>query len=780
MASTLIDYKTSDGILLTGVPRDTPESEVKARIADEREKRAVRNNQVIEERESAGLLDWGSLALALPGAMLRGAVQGVGSVATYAGALREDLLDDGELGSVDVRGRMDRFREGFEELVPPVPMTEGAKGLAGAAGEAIGGVYGTAAEMAGADPDVVEAARSESPAAAAELLASKYTDDPYLQIAAGAGPAAIETVLGAGVGAAVPMVARGLGATGRMAGKAGTRTPATPPGTAPAAAAMAARGGKRLQLGGPRKDVVEGMEVDPLLKGGLDELGIPVEDIPPSVAATNPRMQEILATGENVNPSTIAGIKATAFGEQLLVRGQELIDKYLYTPEKTLLGDKWINDTLVMEKELNTSAKKGYAEIDRNIRQSDQIETGSSNEFFDQLITDLGGVKNLPTKVKDVYDTFTRKVPATAEKIQLQKLAAEHGADSKITKAYQNEVNATLGGDNPTVGALELKRRGLRRAMDLDKGPYKDWDYDTQKKLYRAIGNDIQTHLDDFASLDPKSRTLADTYRESNKLYSKYKQVQESRLEIITGDFNRELIDAISGGIRETARGAPKKLTQLLDLVEKPDLPSKVAPGDVMDFEPYAPLTNLRRDVVKGALAEVMSKDGPLQTLQALKKYPAARKVIFRELDSATVSRMEAYERIGTIAQRSGNQKLTQTEYRQHLDEGGRIIDKVSNIAPGIGYTLAGYSGAVVGRGVQAAAHVNTSTKAVNRLLDNKKFHKFLVDAINNNPSLPKSTRLLEATKVYKDWADSLDPKTASQLGAAGGLAAWALSKDNE
>lgn len=780
MASALIDYKTKDGILLTGVPRDTPESEVKARIALEREKRAIQNNQIIEDREAAGFLDWGSLALALPGAILRGAAQGAGNVTTYARALGQDLLDDGELGSVDVRGRMEKFNKRFEEVVPPVPMTEGAQRLAATAGEAIGGVYGSAAEMAGADPDVVEAAQSESPAAAAELLASKYTDDPYLQIAAGAAPAAIETVLGAGVGAVAPLAARGVGAAGRMAAKVGTRTPATPPTTVPGAAEMVASGGKRFQMGGSRQDVVEGMEVNPNLKGDIEEMGIPVEDIPPSVAATNPRMKEILATGENINPATVAGMKATAFGEHLLVRGQELIDQYLYTPEKSLLGDKWINDTLVMEKELYDTSKSGYAKIDRQIRQSDQIETEGSNVFFDKMITDLGGVKNLPPKVKSVYDTFSRKKPATAEQKQLASMVEQYGVDNKVTKAYQNEINASLGGDNPTIGALELKRRQLRKAMDRDEGPYKDWDYDTQKKLYRAIGNDIQTHLDSIATLDTKSQTLADTYRESNRLYSKYKQVQEGRLEIITGDFNRELIDAISGGIGEAARGAPKKLIQLLDLVEKPDLPSKIAPGEVMDYKPYAPLTNLRRDVVKGALAEIMSKDGPLQTLQALKRYPAARNVVFRELDAATVKRMEAYERVGTIAQRSGNQKLTQTEYRQHLGEGNGIIDKVGNIAPGIGYTLAGYPGAVAGRGIQAAAHVNSASKAVNRLLDHKKFHKFLVDAMNNSKSVNKSSRALEATKAYKDWADSLDPKTASQLSAAGGFAAWALSKEQE
>ena len=780
MPSALIDYKTKDGILLKGVPRDTPESEVKARIALEREKRAIRNNQVIEDSEAAGLLDWGSLALALPFTMAREVVRASGSAATYAGSLAADLMDDAQTGSVDVRGNIDRFNKAFEEVIPSVPMTEGAQGLAGAAGEAIGGAYGAAAEMAGADPDVVAAAQSQSPQAAAELLASKYTDDPYLQIAAGAGPAAIETVLGAGVGGVAPLAARGMGSAGRMAAKLGTRTPTPPPTTAPAAAELTARGGKRLQIGGPRKAAVEGMEVDPGLRGDLGELGIPTADVPPSVAATNPRMQEILATGENINPSTIAGIKATAFGEQLLVRGQELIDKYLYTPEKTLLGDKWINDTLVMEKELYKTSKAGYAQIDKQIRQSDRIETTGTNEFFDQLIIDMGGVKNLPSSVDKVYKTFSRKVPLSSDQKSLQKVIDEYGADSQVAKAYQNDLKVTLGGDNPTVGALELKRRQLRRAMDKGEGPYNDWDYNVQKKLYRAIGNDIQANMDNIANLDAKSKTLADTYRESNKLYSKYKQVQESRQEIISNKFHKELVDIISGGIGETAKGAPKKLIQLLDLVEKPDLPSKVAPGDVMDFEPYAQLTNLRRGVVKAALSEVMVKDGPLTTLQALKKYPEARKVIFRELDAATVKRMEAYERVGTIAQRSGNQKLTQTEYRQHLGEGDRYIDKVSNIAPGAGYTLGGYAGAVVGRGIQAAAHVATSSKAVNRLLDNKKFHKFLVDAMNDNKSLSRSAREFEATKAYKEWAESLDPKTASQIGAAGGFSAWVLSKDNE
>lgn len=768
--SPFIDYETEDGIKLLDVPRDTPESEVKARIALEREQRAVRNNAIIEEKESTGLLDWGSLALALPGTVLRGAVGYAGELATYGGVLAD----------ADPVVRGEKFRKLYEETVPPIPMTEGAQRLAGTAGEAIGSLYGSAAEMAGADPDVIEAARSGSPGEAVALLTSKYTEDPYLIEGARLLTPAAEAAVGGAIGAGGTLAARGFSG----AAKGLKRQPAVPPQTAPEAATMAARGGSRLRnipAEGPRRNVIEGMEISPTLREDLDILGISAEDVPPSVAATNVRMQEILATGENVNPATLAGLKATAFGEQLLVRGQELIDKYLYTQEKTLLGQKWIDDTLVMENELHGSATSGYAKIENQVRKSDRINTPGSSQFFDDLIVDMGGtIEDLPTKVKKEYKTFGKQAPGSAEQKTLQNLIERYGPDNAITKAYQNDIKADVKSDNPTMGALELKRRQLRKAMDKDKGPYKDWDYDIQKKFYRALGEDVQNHLDNIGTLDSKTQTLADTYRESNRLYSKYKQVQESRLEVIGADFNNELVDLISGAIVKTEKGAPKKLSQLLDLVEKPDLPSRIAPGEVMDYQPHATFTEMRQAIVKNSLAQVMDKDGPLATLQALKKYPEARKVIYRELDPDTLKRMEAYERIGTVAQRSGNRKLSESEYRQHLGDGSRIIDKVSNIAPGAGYTIAGYPGAVIGRGVQAAAHVGTSMRSVNKLLDNNRFHKFLIDAINKHPSVQKSAEALENTKVYKNWVDQLDPKTNAALTASGGFAAWALSKDDE
>jgi len=655
--------------------------------------------------------------------MLRGGVQFAGNVATMAGTRVGETVAaiaggsmtgaiDPELSGLDEN--LDRFNQAFNEMVPSyTPRTEGGKLILNA-------VYGGIAEL------TTWIYGTEDPAGKAREIASRYTDDPYLQRSAMVIPAVLETVatMGAGVGlsaAKTAAMSAGRRGAGRMKDAYSKVTGKEPIPEVPVTDAEA---GRIMREGSP-DEIAKAMEIDIEIVDEMGETGVNPTEMPWSSYANNEYMQRIMSAVERYGPESDAQRRNQLIDQNLRQQGDKIIDAYNTAPEPYLLGERWELATTKYASNLAQSASEKYETVKQSVRPGDRVEAPAVVEFTNNLLDKYGKLKFLPKEYKPMVTRLQEAIKGSKELDDLYEIFGENPTNPQGKAEIAAAKKSARG---LTIDILMDMRDEVKLAERKRKGPYQDLTDNRLEELRGIVDSDIQLYLDEKSALLDEGLNLAQMNQAADVQWAQKKKIEEIYTEKMGGKYTNGLINIVTSSITDLAKsGNPKPYKLLMSQIREPDIEHALPIDKKPEFDSVVKLDRLQKETALSGFAGAVEQMGMYELMRELNKKPAASRPVFEDLPPKLVSTMNTIEMLGTkIEKRSlgkgpGLPSLNKGQVKERMQYPEMVFDRVASGLARLYY----YPAMVVGRGALIIRNFRAEpVELAAKMMDDPKLHE--------------------------------------------------------
>jgi hypothetical protein len=490
---------------------------------------------------------------------------------------------------------------------------------------------------------------------------------------------------------------------------------------------------------GNADDIAAIVDADPEFFRAADELGISTEPLA-SFASRNPQFRDVEQALATV-PGNILDPQAKLFIAEVSQKADDLIFQYGGTTDKAQLGLDFKSDSLAAVDDLFKQADDAYGSLRQVLPPTQRFEASNTVDFIRSKADELGGVDELPAKLKGILSGLSR--------------TDESGA-------------AIL----PTLGKIDQIRREVGQAIGKGSGPFKDVETGLNKALYARLTRDQDLIAE---SVGGDALAISDT---AKSLVKQRKQIEDNLQVLLGEDLNTALNVTVSGAIKNLSKGEVDKFNAVMNAI-----PANKR-GEVA--------ISAMNDVFKGSGVNQQSLN-PTQFVkyyQTINRSPAARKALFGALPADSKKAIDNLFEVSRGISRALGQKTptgrinalfnNETGFIRKMV--GRSLTPLTAVATGSPVASVMASGAAEmflkqsSNGAKAASDLMGTPQFQNIIRQSVK--EGVIDGNKASDSLKKAESALMKTKRYEKWSNAIIKDDTAAL--SGGLLTYLFTQEQE
>ena len=492
-----------------------------------------------------------------------------------------------------------------------------------------------------------------------------------------------------------------------------------------------------IQKGTP-EEIASVVRADPNFYRAADELGINVEPLA-AFASQNPQFRDVSGALQKV-PGSILDVQARDFINATSQKADDLITQYGGTLDKAQLGLDFKREALKNVDDLFEQADQAYSDLKKVIPPASRVEAPNTVEFISAKAVDLGGVDQLPSKLKSMINSLNRR---DAEGVFIP----------------------------PTLGKIDQLRKEVGQAIGRGTGSFKDVESGLNKALYAKLTKDQDAIAAKFGG---DSLALSDT---AKGLVRQRKQLEDNLQVLLGKDLNQALNVNVAGAVKNLSKGEADRFSAIVNSIPK----SKR--GEVV--------LSAMNDVFKGS-GVGQQQLGPTQFTkwyQTINRSPAAKKALFDVLPKESQRAIDnLFEVSRGISRALGQTTPTGRINALFNNETGFIRKMIGKTVPSIVGIATGSPTAslATNAAVDFMKQGMDAAKTASDLMSTSQFQNVIrqsvkegvIDGSRASKKLLDAEKNLMKTKKYQKWVDTLAAPDKAAL--AGGLIGYLFEQEQE
>lgn len=473
---------------------------------------------------------------------------------------------------------------------------------------------------------------------------------------------------------------------------------------------------------GTDEDLAKLVNADKEFFRAADELGVSVEPLA-SFASKNPQFRAVEGGLASV-PASVLDVQAKAFISNLSQKADDLIQQYGGTLDKGQLNIDFKRNSLSAIDDLAQKADDVYGSIAKILPKSDRFAAPETVGFINNLAKDLGGVKELPTRLKGMLSSLK---------------------------------------DKPTLGKIDQVRREIGQAINKKSGSFKDTEQGLLKALYARLSKD-QDAIAETAG-------FGDITKSAKGLVTQRKVLEDNIALLLGKDLNQALSVNVAGAVKGLAKNDIGRFNKIISAIPKNQRQSVV-------------LTAMN-DVFKGAGVGQQSLNPTQFTkwFQNIERSPAVKKVLFENLPKGSPQAIQNLFKVSSgISKALGDRVTTGRLNAMFNEETGFIRRLVGRTAPSaVAFATGSPTAAVMtNASVEFLKQGTNGAKRAADLLASPQFQSIVrrsakegvIDGANTaSKGLQGAEMALKRTKSYKKWVKTLSDNQRENLKSSGLIA---------
>lgn len=466
-----------------------------------------------------------------------------------------------------------------------------------------------------------------------------------------------------------------------------------------------------------------------------DELGISVEPLA-SFASKNPQFRAVESGLASV-PGSALDVQTKAFIGQLSQKADNLIEKFGGTLDKGQLNLDFKRTALSTIDDLAVKADDVYGSIAKILPKSNRFDAPETVGFIESKAKELGGVKELPSRLKGMLNNLKTKTKTTRGK---KIISVSTGA--RVDKP-------TITTTPPTLGKIDQTRREIGQALNKKSGPFKD----TEEGLLKALYNRLTKDQDAIA----QGAGFGEITEGAKGLIRQRKQLEDNLSTLLGKDLNKALSINVSGALKGLAKNDIQRFRQVMDAIPK----------------------NQRGEIVLSAMNDVFRGSGvgqqslnPTQFVkwfQNINRSPAVKKELFDALPQGSQRAVENLFKVSSGVSKALGDRVTTGRLNAMFNEDtGFLRNMVGRAAPSMVAIATGspIASAATSASVEFLRQGTNGAKRASDLLASTQFQAIIRRSVKEgviegnkvaSQGLQKAEAAIKNTKPYKEWFKTLN-----------------------
>jgi hypothetical protein len=491
---------------------------------------------------------------------------------------------------------------------------------------------------------------------------------------------------------------------------------------------------------GTPEDIAAIVDADPEFFRAADELGISTEPLA-SFASRNSQFRDVEQALATV-PGNILDPQAKLFIAEVSQKADDLIVQYGGTTDKAQLGIDFQTESLDAIDVLFKQADDAYGQLKQILPPTERFEAPNTIDFLKTKADELGGVKELPPKLRSIFASLSPRSGEAGEVI------------------------------NPTLGKIDQVRREIGQAIGKGSGNFKDVETGLNKALYARLTRDQDLIAE---SIGGDALAVSDT---AKSLVIQRKQLEDNVQFLLGKDLNKALNVTVGGAIKNLSKGEVDKFVNIMNAIP---LHKR---GEVA--------ISAMNDVFKGSGVNQQSLN-PTQFVkwyQTINRSPAAKRVLFDALPEGSKKAIDNLFEVSRGISRALGQKTPTGRINALFNEDTGFIRKmVGRVVPPIAAFATGSptaSAMAVGAAEMFLKQSSNGAKTASDLMGSAQFQNIIrqsvkegvIDGNTASDALRKAEQSLMRSKKYEAWSKNILKDDSSAL--AGGLLTYLFTQEQE
>tara|TARA_R110000796_G_C14552444_1_gene433998 strand:- start:45 stop:2207 length:2163 start_codon:yes stop_codon:yes gene_type:complete len=489
---------------------------------------------------------------------------------------------------------------------------------------------------------------------------------------------------------------------------------------------------------GNADDIAAIVDADPEFFRAADELGLSTEPLA-SFASRNPQFRDVEQALATV-PGNVLDPQSKLFIAEVSQKADDLIIQYGGTTDKAQLGIDFQTQSMDAIDDLFKQADEAYGTLKQVLPPAQRFEATRTVDFILSKADELGGVDQLPAKLKSILSALNR---------------------------VDNNGALIL----PTLGKIDQIRREVGQALGKGSGPFKDVETGLNKALYARLTKDQDLIAEEAGG---EALAVSDT---AKSLVVQRKQIEDNLQFLLGKNLNNALSVTVGGAIKNLSKGEVEKFADIMNAI-----PAHKRGEIVM---------SAMNDVFKGSGVNQQSLN-PTQFVkwyQTINRSPATKKVLFDALPLGSKKAIDnLYEVSRGISRALGQKTPTGRINALFNNETGFIRKMVGrSLSPLASFATGSPVASVMASGA-AEMLIKQSTngaKAASDLMGSPQFQNIIrlsvkegvVDGAKASEALKKAESALMKTKRYQKWANVIMKDDLAAL--SGGLLTYLFQQED-
>lgn len=498
---------------------------------------------------------------------------------------------------------------------------------------------------------------------------------------------------------------------------------------------------------GTDEDLAKIVNTDKEFFRAADELGVNVEPLA-SFASKNPQFRAVEGGLASV-PSSALDVQTKAFISNVSQKADDLIEQFGGTLDKGQLNIDFKRAALTNVENLAQQADDVYGSIAKVLPKSERFAAPETVGFIQSKIKELGGIKELPPKLRAILNNLESKTKTTKGK--------------KVVNPATGEVSFSGAGTetiNPTLGKIDQIRREVGQALNKKSGAFKDTEQGLLKALYARLSKD-QDAIAETAG-------FGDITKSAKGLITQRKVLEDNITTLLGKDLNQALSVNVAGAVKGLAKNDIARFNSVIQAIPKNQRQSVV-------------LTAMN-DVFKGSGVGQQSLNPTQFTkwFQTIERSPAVKKALFENLPAGSPQAIQNLFKVSSgISRALGDRVTTGRLNAMFNEETGFIRRMVGRAAPSVVAAATGSPSAsfMTNASLEFLQQSTNGAKRAADMLASPQFQAIIRRSVKEgvidgnkaaSQGLQKAETAIKNTKPYKQWVKALSPEQQKNLNDSG------------
>lgn len=485
-------------------------------------------------------------------------------------------------------------------------------------------------------------------------------------------------------------------------------------------------GVETLQEGTPEQ-ITEMMRLDPEFFAAADELGITTEPLA-AFASESSQFRDISGALRSV-PGSVLDVQARDFIKATSDAADNLIQQYGGTLDKVELGQRFKRESLANIDNLADQADEMYSSLRQQLPPQTRVNPESTLQFLREKADEFGGVDELPSELRRVYDSLSKD-------------------------------------NGPTLGLVDQIRKDFGQATRKGTGRFKDAESGLAKAMYARLSSDFDAVAEQAG--------LQEVTTAAKEIVKKRKLLEDNLTALYGKDLNKSLGNVMSGAVKGLEKGRVDEFTSIIKSIPKANRQEAVL--------------SYMNEVFKGTGANQQALN-PTQFskwYETISRSPTAKGALYANLPKDSRKAIDNLYKVSKGISRSQAQTVKTGAINSMFNNDTGFIRRM------LGDTAARVASTALGGPVGSMAFDATreffgqktnAAKRASDLMSSPQFQKMVRDAVRDGvvdgaqmtDRVRKAEEKLMKTQKYRKWAESLSADNKAAL--AGGLVPYLFTE---